>query len=132
MTTRILVMVSAAIEVAAGVALIAVPDAVARVLLGVGLSEAGVAVGRVGGFGLLSLGLAYWPRSGGATPPSLRGLFAYNLLAGLYFGYLRIGGGFTGPLLWPACVLHVLLALLMARPAYESFLAVRAAGASES
>jgi hypothetical protein len=43
----------------------------------------------------------------------------YNLLTTLYLGYLRIGGGFAGYLLWPAFVLHALLTLLLARPAKE-------------
>ena len=118
MTTKILARVSAAIEAATGVALIAAPDFVARVLLGVGLSDSGVAVGRVAGFGLLSLGLACCPTADDATPSAVRALFAYNLLAALYLGYLRAGGEFVAFLLWPACALHAVLALLFARPAY--------------
>ena len=49
-----------------------------------------------------------------------RALFTYNLLAGLYLGYLRVGGGFVSYLLWPACVLHIAFALLLVRPAYET------------
>ncbi len=107
-------MVSAAIEAATGVALIAVPDLVARVLLGAGLSVSGVAVARVAGFGLLALGIACWPGGDDATPRTTRALFVYNLLAGLYLGYLRVGGGFAGLLLWPACALHVVLGVLFA------------------
>jgi hypothetical protein len=44
-------------------------------------------------------------------------LFSYNLLAALYLGYLRIGGGFVSYLLLPACVVHALLAFLPLRPA---------------
>ncbi len=119
MTTSTLVRLSAAIEAATGVACIAVPSFVARVLLGADLSAGGIAVARVAGFGLLSLGLACWPNGDGATHPAIRALFTYNLLAALYFGYLRVGGGFVSYLLWPACALHGLLALLLARPAYE-------------
>src|SRR5271169_4663392 len=114
MKTRTLAMVSAAIEAATGVALIAVPDLVARVLLGAGLSDSGVAVARVAGFGLLALGLACWPGNDDASPQAIRALLVYNLLAGLYLGYLRLGGGFTGFLLWPACALHVVLGVLFA------------------
>ena len=118
MTTRTVVLVSAAIEVATGIALIADPDFVARLLLGVSLSDSGIAVGRLAGLGLLSLGLACRPGGDDATPQVLGALFTYNLLAALYLGYLRVGGGFVGYLLWPACALHALLALLLARPAY--------------
>jgi len=131
MTTRILARVSTAIEAATGVALIAAPDFVARVLLGVGLSDSGVAVGRVAGFGLLSLGLACWPTSDDATPSAVRALFAYNLLAALYLGYLRVGGEFVAFLLWPACAFHALLALLFARPAYGRVSAAKTARANK-
>jgi hypothetical protein len=119
MTARTLTRLSAAIEAATGVALIAAPDVVARVLLGVGLSDSGVAVGRVAGFGLLALGVACWPGGEDPAAHAIWALFIYNLLAGLYLGYLRVGGGFVSLLLWPACAVHVLLALLLARPAYE-------------
>ena len=112
-------MFSATIEAATGVALIAVPDLVARLLLGTELSGGGIAVARVAGFGLLALGLACWPGGNQAVPQATRALFVYNSLAGVFLGYLRVGGGFSGFLLWPACVLHIGLALLLARPAYE-------------
>jgi len=113
MTTRTLVRLSAAIEAATGVALIVVPDLVARLLLGAELSGSGIAVARVAGIGLLSLGLACWPTAGDPTPSAVWALLAYNLLAASYLGYLRVGGGFVAFLLWPACVLHALLALLL-------------------
>src|SRR5271169_3734417 len=120
MKTRTLAMVSAAIEAATGAALIAAPDLVARVLLGAGLSDSGVAVARVAGFGLLALAIACWPAGDDSTPPATRALFVYNLLAGLYLGYLRVGGGFTSFLLWPACALHVVFGVLLAPGALGS------------
>jgi hypothetical protein len=117
MNTKMVLAVSAALEAATGAALILVPEIVSRVLLGVELGSAGVALARVAGFGFLSLTIACWPRGHGASPQAIRAMFVYNLLAGLYLGYLRVGGGFTGFLLWPACTLHVALALLLARPA---------------
>src|SRR5208283_1181692 len=120
MKTETVAMVSAAIEAATGVALIAVPDLVARVLLGTELSGSGIAVARVAGFGLLSLAIGCWPGGNEASAQAVCALFVYNLLAGLYLGYLRVGGEFAGYLLWPACVLHLLLALLLGRPAFEA------------
>ena len=117
MTTRPVLMVSAAIEVATAVALILAPAFVARLLLGTELFDGGIAVARVAAFGLLSLAIACWPGGAVADTQAIRALFVYNLLAGLYLGYLRVGAGFVGYLLWPACVLHVLLAVLLARPA---------------
>jgi hypothetical protein len=119
MTRRTLVLLDAGLEMVTGVALIADPNLVSRVLLGVGLSGSGIAVGRVAGLGLLSLGLACWPSGADATSQTTRALLTYNLFTTLYLGYLRIGGGFAGYLLWPAFVLHALLTLLLARPATE-------------
>lgn len=52
--------VAAAIEAATGLALIIYPQAVASLLLGADLVAAGIAVGRVAGIALLSVGLACW------------------------------------------------------------------------
>jgi hypothetical protein len=120
MSTRTVLMASAAIELATGVALIAAPELVARLLLGAELPRTGVAVARLAGFGLFALGLACWPGGDDPTPKAIRALFVYNLLAGLFLGYLRVGAGFAGYLLWPACVVHILLAILLAGPAYQT------------
>ncbi len=112
-------MVSAGIEAATGIALIAVPDLVARLLLGTELDSGGVAVARVAGFGLFALGLGCWPGECEATASAVRALVAYNLLAGLYLGYLRAAGGFVSYLLWPACALHVALGILLVLAAYS-------------
>jgi len=111
--------VSAAIEAATGVALVAVPDLVARLLLGTDLAASGVAVARVAGFGILSMAIACWPGEGGTGTRAIRALFLYNLLAGVFLGYLRVGGGFDGYLLLPASIAHILIAILLARPAYQ-------------
>jgi hypothetical protein len=93
MTARVLATLSAALEAATGVALIADPDLVARVLLGVGITGGGIVVGCVGGFALISLGLACWPRGSDAGVQVIWALLTYILLTALYLGYLRIGGG---------------------------------------
>jgi hypothetical protein len=48
-------------EAATGVAIFVAPSLVARLLLGTELSGVAVAVGRVAGISLLSLGFACWP-----------------------------------------------------------------------
>jgi hypothetical protein len=130
MKTSTLAMVSAAIEAATGAALIAAPELVARVLLGAELSGSGIAVARVAGFGLLALGLACWPGSDDSSPQATRALFVYNLLAGLYLGYLRVSGSFVSPVLWLACTVHVVLGMLLARPAFDRGSSAKAKRAS--
>jgi hypothetical protein len=121
MTTKTVMTVSAVIETVTGLVFIANPGLAARVLLGADLPASGVAVGRLCGIGLLSLGLACWPSGASAPSHSVWSLVTYNLLAALYLGYLRVGGGFVSYLLWPASLLHAALALLLARPAWQKF-----------
>jgi hypothetical protein len=130
MATTTLLILSAAIEFATGIALIAAPDLVAHVLLGDGLSSSGVAVARLTGIALLSLGLGCWPGRDHATAHATWALFIYNLLAAIYLGYLRVAGGFAGYLLWPACALHAVMTLLLVRPAYERVSTAKAAPTS--
>jgi hypothetical protein len=114
---RALLDVAALIEAATGVALMIYPPLLSHLLLGEGVSGAGMALGRVGGFALLGLGLACLPgaKSAGVNTAALRALLTYNLLATLYLAYLGIGGGLVGTLLWPAVVLHAVLTLLLGR-----------------
>jgi len=108
---------TAAIEGATGLALMAVPSVVVRLLLGGEISGASIPLGRVAGFGLLSLGMACWPGRDptGNRAPALQPMLTYNSLATLYLLRLGIGGKWVGPLLWPAVALHGILLLLLAR-----------------
>jgi len=117
MAMKKLLHVAAVIEAATGVALMIHPPLVTRLLLGDGVSGAGMALGRVAGFALLALGLACWPglESADVNTPALRALLTYNLLATLYLAYLGIGGELAGSLLWPAVVIHGVLMLLLGR-----------------
>jgi hypothetical protein len=128
--TRTLAGVSAAIEIATGLALIASPNVVAGVLLGANLSGAGDVVGRVGGLGLLSLGLACWPDREGVTARAMWSLLLYNLLAAVYLGYLSVGGVFISKMLWVAFGFHALLTPLFAQAAYKGASAAKAVRAN--
>jgi hypothetical protein len=118
-----LLFLAAVLEAATGVALIVSPPVVVRVLLGEDVLGAGMILGRVSGFALLSLGLACWPgtENGGnrTRVQAVRAMLTYNLLVAAYFAYLRVVPGFSGNLLWPAIVLHALLAVLFARALWK-------------
>ncbi len=118
MTTKTVVTLAAGLEVATGVALSLSPTLVVKVLFGPELSDGGVAVGHVGGFALLSLAIACWPRKV-SFAPTTRALFLFNLLTALYLGYLKAAGGFSSHLLLPACLLHTMMTILLARPAFQ-------------
>ena len=112
--SKTLLALGAVLEAVTGLALVLHPAFVVQLLLGEELSPAGLALGRVAGFGLLSLGLACWP-SAGATLSALRAMLTYNLLATVYLAYLRLYGELVGRLLLPTIVLHAVFALLFAR-----------------
>jgi hypothetical protein len=75
MRNKTLLLLSSSLELVTGLALIAVPNLVAGVLLSAGLTPAGEAVGRVGGFGLFSLALACWAEGEGDHKQPIRALF---------------------------------------------------------
>jgi hypothetical protein len=96
-------------EAATGLALLVVPSAVGRLLLGSELTGVSIPVARVTGIALIALGIACWP---GRT--ALCGMLTYSALATLFLLYLGIRGKWVGPLLWPAVVLHGAATLLLA------------------
>ena len=113
----ILIAVAAAIEAGTGLILVSFPSLFVRLLLGVELSEPGQIVGRLAGFALIALVLACWPSggTGGAGASSLRSLLVFSLLVAVYLVYLGISGGPVGSLLWPAVILHSVVAIFLAR-----------------
>ena len=111
---KILLAVAAAGEAATGLALLAVPLIVVRLLFGAEIAGAGTVMSRIGGISLIALGLACWPgRDAGSLAP-LMGMLTYSLLAALYLGYLGIVGEWVGILLWPAVGVHAVLSALLA------------------
>ena len=114
MTSKALLILAAIVEVATGLVLVSQPALFVRLLFGVEMSGAGLALGRLAGFGLFSLGVACWPLPT-ATLAALRAMLIYNFLATVYLAYLRFGSDLTGRLLLPAIALHGVLALLFVR-----------------
>ena len=110
MTTRVLLATASTLEAVTGLALIIAPS-IAGFLLGTDISGTAVVIARIAGFGLLSLGVACWPRVEG-TIPRLRAMLIYNLLATAYLGYLRFSSQSVGKLLLPALAVHAVLAIL--------------------
>ena len=116
MNTRLLFNVSAAIEIVTGVGMLVVPAFLIGLLLGDGLGPIGIAVTRILGIGLLSLGIAGWDSQEQAEATVLgprTGLVVYNLAATAIFVYLGTTGAMHGLLLWPAAALHLVISLLL-------------------
>jgi hypothetical protein len=96
-------------EAATGMALLIVPSLVGRLLLGEELTGVAIPVARVAGIALIGLSIACWPG------PPLAGMLTYSAVVTLYLAYIGFAGGFTGILLWPAVVLHIILTALLTR-----------------
>jgi len=113
-TQRKILVFAAVVEIGTGLALMLDPALVARLLLDAELSGVGPVLGRCFGIALVALGLACGPRqtaNGGS--PAFRAMLTYNALIALYLGYLGTVGHMGGLLLWPAAVLHAVVALLL-------------------
>jgi hypothetical protein len=103
---------AAVAEALTGLALMAAPSIVGRLLFGAELSGVTVAVARVTGIALVALGVACF--SGGEAGRGLSGMLTYSLLATLYLVYLGRGGEWVGSLFWPAAGFHAVLTFLLA------------------
>ena len=107
---------TAAVELGAGLALLCLPSSAADLLLGAPLeAPAALAVARVGGVALLTLGLACWLARDDIHSPAARALVSAMVLYNLGVVFILGVAGFR-PLpvrivLWPAAVvLHLAMA----------------------
>ena len=107
---------TAVIEVATGLGLMAVPSVLVRLLLGSPLDTSAAAMlGRVAGAALLALGVACWLARDDTQSRATRGLVVammiYNIAATAFLAFAGIGLGLHGVVLWPAVVLHAMMSV---------------------
>jgi len=110
---KILLIVTAVLEAATGLALVLSPSMPASLLLGASLDTPGLVVARVAGAALLALAAACWlerndPQSRAATG-LIAAILLYNLAAVAVLVHAGLGLGLSGIGLWPAVVLHAVL-----------------------
>jgi len=90
---------TAIIEAATGLALIAVPAIVVRLLLGAEISGASIPLGRVAGAALLALGVACWLARDDTQSRTARGLVVamlmYNIVATAVLAFAASAWGCT-------------------------------------
>jgi hypothetical protein len=115
MNTKPLLTVSAILEASTGLGLLIAPSAVVGLLLGATLDyPAAIVVGRVGGAALLAIGLVCWLQrelGRGVQTGLLMGLLVYNAVVGILLVYTAKVDDTRAIGLWPAVVLHSLLAI---------------------
>lgn len=113
---KALLIVTAAVETATGVALLGLPLLVGSLLLGASLdAPAALIVARMTGAALLALGVACWLARNDAQTRAGRGLITavllYNLAAVAVLVYAGTIARLSGIGLWPAVVLHAAMAV---------------------
>jgi hypothetical protein len=113
--SKLLLLVTALVEIGTGIALLIAPSWCVELLLGEGLtSPQSLVLGRIFGSALISIGAACWLSSKG-EPSGRRGLVGsmliYNLAVPAFLICTAINFGIRGIALWPACVLHFGLAI---------------------
>lgn len=113
---KLLLVVSAIIEIGTGTALLAIPARLAPILIGAELdTPAALAMARLAGAALFSLGMVCWFGSRDTGSRAAVGIVAamlfYNLATIVLLVSLRYYVGMTGIGLLPAAGLHAALAV---------------------
>ena len=124
-----LLIVTAVIEGATGLMLVAAPSVVTWLLLSSSLDgSVSLIVARLTGLALLTLTVACWlARLDGETRAAtglVTAMVLYNVGATILLAYAGLGLRFYGILLWPAVLLHTAMSIwcimqLLRRPAQE-------------
>jgi hypothetical protein len=115
MRLKELFLVTAVAEVAAGLALLGLPAVVLAALLGIQPATVETLfVGRIAGAALFAIGVACFLARNDAALPGQRGLLTgillYDVIVALLLVSAKLMTQIGGPALWPAVVLHTLLA----------------------
>jgi len=108
--TRTILFVTAVLEMATGAGLLVLPSIIGRLLFKEEFTGVAISVARVTGIALIALGFACWP---GCT--ALCGMLVYSAAVTLYLAYVGFAGSFSGVLLWPVVVAHLILTALLTR-----------------
>ena len=105
-----LLILAAISEGLTGLTLLAYPPILIRLLIGEGITGAGVVASRVAGISLIALGVACWPDSN--TVRAFYGMLTYSTIVMLYLAFIGIGRA-AGILLWPAVAAHAGLSVVL-------------------
>jgi hypothetical protein len=111
---KLLLIITAIVEGATGVALLLIPAVAVSLLLGAPLdTPAGLVAGRIGGAAIIGLAIECWQaRNGERGSPAtgvVEAILFYNFAAALVLVYAGVRLDLRSALLWPAILLHLAL-----------------------
>jgi hypothetical protein len=107
-------MTAACLEIVAGAALLTAPGVACRLLFATNPEGVGIALARFARVGLLALGIACLPSTAaGSGRSALLGLLVFNFGVAILFAWVGVATTLHGVLLWPAVVLHAVIAVAL-------------------
>ena len=107
----LVVMAASLLEIVVGITFITVPYIPCRLLFAATPESLAIPLARFAGVGLLGLGIACLPSK--RVEPNrgaVLGLLAFNVGAAIFRAWVAFATSFRGFLLWPAAVLHAVIA----------------------
>lgn len=105
------VEVAAWLEIIVGATLVVALNFASQLLFATAPDGVGAPLGRIGGIALFALGIAgLRSTSTGLSGSAALGLFVFNAGAAIFLAWVAVGTAFRGVLLWPAVVLHAMIA----------------------
>ena len=111
MVRRYIVKAAACFEIVVGAIFITVPNIPCALLFGANADKIGTPLGRFAGIALVALGIACLPsRDAGSRRNVVLGLFAFNGGVTILFAYVGVASALHRFLLWPAVILHAIIA----------------------
>ncbi len=113
-----LLIITSLLESSLGILLILMPAVILKLIFEIEADETIITLTYLTGIVFFCLGLACYPfneinekKEISRMTGAVRGMFAYNFLATLFFGYLKIKGTYDGVLLLPTFILHGLISV---------------------
>ena len=111
MTQRHVLKAASCLEIVVGVIFITVPNIPCALLFGANPDHIGTPLARWVGVSLFALGIACLPsKAGESHRTAVLGLFLFNAGVTILFAYVGVASALHGFLLWPAVILHGIIA----------------------
>jgi hypothetical protein len=112
---KTLLLVTALVETALGAALVVAPSPTVAFVLGRAPASPPLVMERILGAALVAIGIVCWLMRTGdralSARPLVAGLLVYNVAVPALLAYAALVHSFSSLVLWPACALHLGLAV---------------------